>query len=44
MRRLLRTGLSGLIEMRVEIEGFVSGYKVLPSVDGLTLEGIGDEE
>ena len=31
------------VEMRGEIEGLVSGYKVLPSVDELTLEGIGEE-
>ena len=32
------------VEMRGEIEGLVSGYKVLPSVEGLTLEGIGEED
>ena len=32
------------VEMRGEIEGLVSGYKVLPSVDELTLEGIGEAE
>ena len=31
------------VEMRGVVEGLVSGYKVLPSVDGLTLEGIGEE-
>ena len=31
------------VEMRGEIEGLVSGYKVLPSVDELNLEGIGEE-
>jgi hypothetical protein len=31
------------VEMRGEIEGLVGGYKVLRSVEGLTLEGIGEE-
>ncbi len=35
--------LDNAVEMRGEIEGLVSGYKVLPSVEELTLEGIGDE-
>ena len=30
------------VEMRGEIEGLVSGYKVLPSVDELELGSIGD--
>ena len=32
------------VEMRGEIEGLVSGYKVLPSVDELELGSIGEDE
>ena len=36
--------LDNAVEMRGEIEGLVSGYKVLPSVEELTLEEIADED
>ena len=36
--------LGNAVEMRGEIEGLVSGYKVLPSVDELELGSIGEDE
>ncbi len=35
--------LDNAVEMRGEIEGLVSGYKELPGIEGLTLDGIVEE-
>ena len=36
--------IQSAVEMRGEIEGLVSGYKMLPKIEELTLEGLVDDE